>query len=114
METLPYPPEPDTNWPVGLRQAYRKINDIYHTAAGYLASQSYDAHRLRFYILRIDQEAYPLLLTLQDAIPEHEIVLSGWLVQIAALLAELRNIMEETIEEHVDNEAGYITFIVLL
>ncbi|PPQ79285.1 hypothetical protein CVT26_001058 [Gymnopilus dilepis] len=106
METLPYPPEPDTNWPVHLRQAYRKINDIYHTAAGYLASQSYDAHRLRFYILRIDQEVYPLLLTLQDAIPEHEIVLSGWLVQIAALLAELRNIMEETIEEHVDNEAG--------
>lgn len=100
MEPLPYPPDPADVWPAGLQQAFIKINDIYHTAAEYLAADSYDTHRLHFYLGRLEREVYPLLLTLQDAIPDHLGDLLDWLLTTATLIAEVRNLLKDAIGEN--------------
>lgn len=104
MEALPYPPDPADVWPPGLEQAFTKINDIYHTASEYLTAESYDLHRLRFYIGRIDHEVYPLLLTLQDAIPDHQDTMVNWLFSMSKLIAQLLNVLNESMDERAGNE----------
>jgi hypothetical protein len=108
LSPLPHPLRP---WSVAVLNAYRQLNHVYQTASSYVDSGSVDAHRLQQYGRAIIDDAYPLLLLLEESANSESLPLS-WIEDVAteftALLALVDDAWISAKDEYVKNTmAGY-------
>jgi hypothetical protein len=103
LSPLPHSPTP---WSVSIFEAYRQLNHIYQTASSYVDSGSVEAHRLRQYGRAIIQDAYPLLLLLEES-ADSESLPRSWIEDVAteftALLALVDDAWTSAKDEYVKN-----------
>jgi hypothetical protein len=101
LSPLPHSLRP---WSVAILNAYRQLNHIYQTAASYVDSGSIEAHRLQQYGKAIIEEAYPLLLLLDESADSESLPLN-WIEDVAteftALLALVDNAWISAKDEYV-------------
>lgn len=103
LSPLPHSPTP---WSVSILEAYRQLNHVYQTASSYVDSGSVEAHRLRQYGRAIIQDAYPLLLLLEES-ADSESLPRSWIEDVAteftALLALVDDAWTSAKDEYVKN-----------
>ena len=91
LPTLPLSPR---SWSVPVRDAYQRLNQIYETAHSYIDSGSLEANRLQYYGNLIINDAYPLLLLLDES-AESESLPQDWIEDVATQFTMLLELVNE-------------------